>query len=57
MALAGHVSLTTWERNSRIRMEANRQALHTLSRTEFAPGMVQNWAQFIIWEKSEEANL
>jgi integrase len=57
MALAGHVSRAMMERYSHIRMEAKRLAVDGLSGTDFEPGVAQNWAQFLISEKSEEANL
>ncbi len=56
MALAGHVSRAMMERYSHIRMEAKRKAVDTLSGTDFEPGVAQNWAQFFISEKSDEAN-
>jgi hypothetical protein len=56
MALAGHVSRATMERYSHIRMEAKRKAVDTLSGTDFEPGVAQNWAQFFVSEKSDEAN-
>ncbi len=57
MALAGHVSRAMMERYSHIRMEAKRRAVDTLSGADFEPGVAQNWAQFFISEKSDEANL
>ena len=57
MALAGHVSRAMMERYSHIRMEAKRRAVDTLSGTDFDSGVAQNWAQFFVSEKSEEANL
>jgi integrase len=57
MALAGHVSRAMMERYSHIRMEAKRKAVDTLSGTNFEPGVAQNWAQFLVSEKSDEANL
>ena len=57
MALAGHVSRTMMERYSHIRMEAKRRAVDDLSGADFEPGVAQNWAQFFISEKSEEAKL
>lgn len=57
MALAGHVSRAMMERYSHIRMEAKRRAVDTLSGTDFEPGVAQNWAQFFVSEKPEEANL
>jgi integrase len=57
MALAGHVSHAMMERYSHIRMEAKRRAVDTLSGTDFEPGVAQNWAQFLVSEKSDEANL
>ncbi len=56
MALAGHVSRAMMERYSHIRMEAKRKAVDTLSGANFEPGVAQNWAQFFVSEKSEEAN-
>jgi integrase len=56
MALAGHVSRAMMERYSHIRMEAKRRAVDNLSGTDFEPGVAQNWAQFFVSEKSEEAN-
>jgi integrase len=56
MALAGHVSRTMMERYSHIRMEAKRRAVDDLSGTDFEPGVAQNWAQFFLSEKSDEAN-
>ena len=57
MALAGHVSRAMMERYSHIRMEAKRRAVDELSGTDFEPGVAQNWAQFFVSEKSDEANL
>ena len=57
MALAGHVSRAMMERYSHIRMEAKRKAVDTLSGADFEPGVVQNWAQFLVSEKSDEANV
>jgi len=57
MALAGHISRAMTERYSHIRMEAKRHAVDNLSGTDFEPGVAQNWAQFFISDKSEEANL
>jgi integrase len=57
MALAGHVSRAMMERYSHIRMEAKRLAVDDLSGTDFEPGVAQNWAQFFISEKSDDANL
>jgi integrase len=57
MALAGHVSRAMMERYSHIRMEAKRHAVDNLSGTDFEPGVAQNWAQFFVSDKSEEANL
>jgi integrase len=57
MALAGHVSRAMMERYSHIRMEVKRKAVDTLSGTDFEPGVAQNWAQFFVSEKSDEANL
>jgi integrase len=56
MALAGHVSRAMMERYSHIRMEAKRRAVDDLSGTDFKPGVAQNWAQFFVSEKSDEAN-
>ena len=56
MALAGHVSRAMMERYSHIRMEAKRKAVDALSGKDFEPGVAQNWAQFFVSEKSEEAN-
>src|SRR5215470_10334032 len=56
MALAGHVSRAMMERYSHIRMEAKRKAVDTLSGTDFEPGVAQNWAQFFVSEKLDEAN-
>jgi len=56
MALAGHVSRAMMERYSHIRMEAKRKAVDTLSGTDFEPGVAQNWAQFVVSDKSKEAN-
>jgi hypothetical protein len=56
MALAGHVSRAMMERYSHIRMEAKRRAVGNLSGTDFEPGVAQNWAQFFVSEKSDEAN-
>jgi integrase len=56
MALAGHVSRAMMERYSHIRMEAKRKAVEHLSGTDFEPGVAQNWAQFIVSEKSDGAN-
>jgi len=56
MALAGHVSRAMMERYSHIRMEAKRKAVDTLNGTDFEPGVAQNWAQFFVSEKSDEAN-
>ena len=55
MALAGHVSGAMMERYSHIRMEAKRHAVDNLSGTDFEPGVAQNWAQFFVSVKSEEA--
>jgi hypothetical protein len=57
MALAGHVSRGMMERYSHIRMEAKRHTVDNLSGTDFEPGVAQNWAQFFISDKSEEAKL
>src|SRR5712664_3073990 len=56
MALAGHVSRAMMERYSHIRMEAKRRAVDDLCGTDFEPGVAQNWAQFFVSEKSDEAN-
>jgi integrase len=56
MALAGHVSRAMMERYSHIRMEAKRRAVDDLSGTDFALGVAQNWAQFFVSEKLDEAN-
>jgi integrase len=56
MALAGHVSRAMMERYSHIRMEAKRRAVDDLSGTDFEPGVAQNWAQFFVSEKLDEAN-
>src|SRR5271169_316141 len=45
------------ERYSHIRMEAKRRAVDDLSGTDFEPGVAQNWAQFFVSEKSDEAKL
>lgn len=55
MALAGHVSRAMMERYSHIRMEAKKRAVDTLSGKDFEPSLAQNWAQFVISEKSDEA--
>jgi integrase len=55
MALAGHVSRAMMERYSHIRMEAKRRAVDDLSGTDFEPNVAQNWAQFVVIEKSEDA--
>jgi hypothetical protein len=57
MALAGHVSRAMMERYSHIRMEAKRRAVDDLSGTDFEPGVAQNWAQFVVSNKSGGANL
>jgi integrase len=57
MALAGHVSRAMMERYSHIRMEAKRRAVDTLSGADFEPGVAQNWAQFFVSEKIDEAKL
>jgi integrase len=57
MALAGHVSRAMMERYSHIRMEAKRKAVDTLSGRDFEPGVAQNWAQFVVSDKSNEVNL
>jgi len=56
MALAGHVSRAMMERYSHIRMEAKRKAVDTLSGADFEPGVAQNWAQFLVSEKSDDSN-
>src|SRR5215467_7660909 len=56
MALAGHVSRQMMERYSHIRMEAKRRAVDGLSGRDFEPGWAQNWAQFHVSEKQNEAN-
>ena len=56
MSLAGHISRAMLERYSHIRMEAKRRAVDPLSGTDFEPGVAQNWAQFFVSEKSDEAN-
>ena len=43
------------ERYSHIRMEAKRLAVDDLSGIDFEPGAAQNWAQFFISEKTDEA--
>ena len=35
---------------------AARRGVGTLSAADFEPGVAQNWAQFFVSEKSEEAN-
>lgn len=55
MALAGHVSRAMMERHSHIRMEPKKRAVDTLSGKDFEPSLAQNWAQFVISEKSDEA--
>jgi integrase len=55
MALAGHVSRAMMERYSHIRMEAKRRAVNELSGADFEPSVAQNWAQFLVSEKSDEA--
>ena len=57
LALAGHDSRAMVERYSHIRMEAKRQAVGTLSGSDFDSGVAKNWAQYFIPEKSGEANL
>jgi integrase len=57
MALAGHVSRAMMERYSHIRMEAKRHAVDGLSGADFEQGVAQNWAQFFISDKADEANL
>jgi len=57
MSLAGHISRAMLERYSHIRMEAKRRAVDPLSGTDFEPSVAQNWAQFFVSEKSDEANL
>jgi len=56
MALAGHVSRAMMERYSHIRMEAKRRAADDLSGTDFEPGVAQNWAQFFVSDKLDDAN-
>ena len=56
MALAGHVSRAMMERYSHLRMEAKRRAVDDLSGRDFEPSVAQNWAQFFVSEKSDEAN-
>jgi integrase len=55
MALAGHVSRAMMERYSHIRMEAKRLAVDDLSGTDFEPSVAQNWAQFLVSKKPDEA--
>jgi integrase len=55
MALAGHVSRAMMERYSHIRMEAKRRAVEDLSGIDFEPDVAQNWAQFLVSEKSGDA--
>jgi len=57
MALAGHVSRAMTERYSHIRVEAKRRAVDTLSGSDFDSGAAQNWAQYFVSEKFQEANL
>jgi hypothetical protein len=45
------------ERYSHIRMEAKRRAVDNLSGTDFEPSVAQNWAQFVVSDKSEAVNL
>lgn len=45
------------ERYSHVRMEARRHAVDNLSGADFEPSVKQNWAQFLVLDKSEEANL
>ena len=42
------------ERYSRIRVEAKRRAVDTLTGTDFEPRVAQNRAQFMVSEKSKE---
>jgi hypothetical protein len=56
MALAGHVSRAMIEHYSHIRMEAKRRTVDTLSGSDFDSGVAQNWAQYFVSEKTEEAN-
>jgi len=56
MAFAGHVSRAMMKRYSHIRMEGKRRAVDTLSGKDSEPGVAQNWAQFFVREKPEEAN-
>ncbi len=44
------------ESHSLIRMDAKRKAVENLSGKDFVPGVAQNWAQFFVSEKSDEAN-
>lgn len=53
---SGMAARAMMERYSHIRMEAKRKAVDTLSGTDFEPGVAQNWAQFFVSEKPEEAN-
>ena len=57
IALAGHVSRAMMERYSHTRMEAKRRAVDDLSGTDFDSGVAQNWTQYFVSEKPEEANL
>jgi len=43
------------ERYSHIRMEAKRRAADDLSGTDFEPGVAQNFAQFFVSEKPDDA--
>jgi hypothetical protein len=43
------------ERYSHIRMEAKRRAVDDLSGADFEPGVAQNWAQFFVSVKPDEA--
>jgi hypothetical protein len=45
------------ERYSHIRTEAKRRAVDTLSGPDCEPGVPQNWAEFFVSEKSDEAKL
>lgn len=45
------------ERYSHIRMEAKRKAVDDLSGADFELGVAQNWAQFLVSEKSTGRNV
>ena len=45
------------ERYSHIRLEAKRRAVDSISGVDFEVSVAQNWAQFMVSEKSDEANL